>query len=163
MHCLRRGDRSEMDFLSLIILAGAILCFILVAFYLRLFDGIGNLFHKNTEDEDLEDGFPEAADQPREETGLPAEDTDSAKNVPGSHLLFIPPRMQDDARNADIRSQVEETVRGFRWDADGGKTAFIYACRPETGRWKCPYCEGENRREDRICMICGRSPQKDEL
>ena len=79
-------------------------------------------------------------------------------SVPASSALHIPTEMLDDDRNGDIRGQVEEAVRDFRWDAGSGDQAFIYLFKGNPRGWKCPFCEGENREDVPICLICGRKP-----
>jgi hypothetical protein len=72
-----------------------------------------------------------------------------------SGALYIPPEMLGDRRNEEVRRKVDETIRNFDWDADGGRSEFLYTLQLNKSGWICPYCEGENNNEDPLCMICG--------
>ena len=72
-----------------------------------------------------------------------------------SSALYIPPEMLGDSRDAMVRAKVDETIRNFNWDADGGRSEFLYTLQLNKSGWICPYCEGENSNEDSRCVICG--------
>lgn len=78
-----------------------------------------------------------------------------APPVRPSGALYIPPEMLGDRRNEEVRRKLDETIRNFDWDADGGRSEFIYTLQLNKSGWICPYCEGENDNEDPLCMICG--------
>lgn len=136
-----------MDHTSIIILAVAIAGFILTAFFLHKRRG-GDKTAGSTES-------AEPADKEKE----------IKENIPhssrGAHALHIPPGMLEDKRNAYIHGKVEEAVRDFQMD-EGDEHAFLYIYAREKNRWVCPYCEGENKPESPICMICGRSREEEE-
>lgn len=79
----------------------------------------------------------------------------STPPVKMSGALYIPPEMLGDRRNEEVRRKVDETIRNFDWDADGGRSEFLYTLQLNKSGWICPYCEGENNNEDPLCMICG--------
>ena len=79
----------------------------------------------------------------------------STPPVKMSGALYIPPEMLGDRRNEEVRRKVDETIRNFDWDADGGRSEFLYTLQLNKSGWICPYCEGENDNEDPLCMICG--------
>ena len=74
--------------------------------------------------------------------------------IPGtSGSLYISPEL-DKSRNADIHTLVETVIIGF--NPNDVKGEFIYTLQLKKAVWICPYCEGENSKDDEICMICGK-------
>ena len=135
-----------MDHTSIIILAFAIAGFILIAFFLRSGKGRGKKAG--------ETGPADPAEEVKEEE-------ESVPHAPrGAHALHIPAAMLEDRRNAYIHGKVEEAVRDFQKD-EGGEHTFLYIYTKEKNRWVCPYCEGENKPESPICMICGMSREEE--
>lgn len=134
-----------MDYTSIIILAVAIAGFILTAFFLHS--------GKGRDKKAGETGPMDPAEEVKEEE----------ESVPhasrGPHALHIPAGMLEDRRNADIHGKVEEAVRDFQTD-EGDEHTFLYIYTKENNRWVCPYCEGENKPESPICMICGMSREE---
>ncbi len=141
-----------MNFTSIFVLAVAIFCFIGIAFYLRSGRGRGSIFEGGAPDE--------GPGSDREEGGEIPGDDPQGNEPQGAHVLHIPAGMLGDRRNAFIHGRVEEAVRGFQMD-ENGEDAFIYTYTKELNGWVCPYCEGENKEESPICMICGRAPEGD--
>ena len=135
-----------MDHISIIILAVAIAGFILIAFFLHSGKGRG----RKAEETGLEDP---AEEKKEEEENVP-------RSPRGAHALHIPAAMLEDRRNAYIHGRVEEAVRDFQMD-EGDEHAFLYIYTKEKNRWVCPYCEGENKPESPICMICGKSREEE--
>ncbi|MDO4408472.1 MAG: hypothetical protein Q4C16_05975 [Eubacteriales bacterium] len=138
-----------MDFTSIFILAAAIICFAAIALFLNSGNRKGGRRRKAG-------SAPETVRDPEKETA------EGSVNVSeGAHALHIPAGMLGDRRNAYIRGRVEEAVRDFSME-EGSEDAFLYVYTKELSGWICPYCEGENKPEDPICMICGRRPDEED-
>lgn len=134
-----------MDSTSILILAVALVGFILAAFFLHP----GRTGDKKAGSTDPADPVE------REEEG------NAAPAPGGAHALHIPAGMLEDRRNAYIHGRVEEAVRDFQTD-EGDEHTFLYIYTKDKNRWVCPYCEGENKPESPICMICGRSREEEQ-
>lgn len=76
--------------------------------------------------------------------------------APGYSALYIPTEMLDDGSRGGVPGQEEEAVRDFKWEPGTGDQAFIYLFTGTPRGWKCPFCEGENREDAPLCLICGR-------
>ena len=134
-----------MEHTSIIILAVAIAGFILIAFFLHKGRGRGK----------------KAGSTESSEPAEKANEESIPRSSRGAHALHIPPGMLEDRRNAYIHGKVEEAVRDFQMD-EGDEHTFLYIYTKEKNRWVCPYCEGENKPESPICMICGKNREEEE-
>lgn len=142
------GQTYIMDPTILILIAIIILIIILI-FYLKK-------SKKDTASKDTKEVIPKDAKTPPQPPAVPPSIPEQpAPPVKMSGALYIPPEMLGDRRNEEVRRKVDETIRNFDWDADGGRSEFLYTLQLNKSGWICPYCEGENDNEDPLCMICG--------